>query len=134
VIVGQPEQTPVNWYYLPAGMRFADPMGFTRDPRMLDWTDAVDRLAAADPRATYERLIASVPVGGRVLFVRPVTVGVTNWSAPWTLLVRRLSARWGALLQSDPRLVPMKAAPWFYGTASTVSDNAVLYRKIKSGR
>ncbi len=133
VVVGQPEQTPLAWYYLPGGMRFADLIGRTSDPRMLDWTDVTDRLRAADPTVTYNRLITGMPVGSRVIFIRPLTVGRTNWSAPWTSLIRARSAKWGQLFEADPRLQKVKAAPWFYLPASTVADTAVLYRKVKSG-
>ena len=30
VVVGQPEQVPLAWYYLPAGLRFADTTGASR--------------------------------------------------------------------------------------------------------
>jgi len=133
VIVAQPEQTPLVWYYLPGGMRYADPMGATSDPRMLNWVDVVDRLRAADPKTTWNKLADTVPVGGQVLLVRPLTVGISNWSAPWTFLVRRRSAQWSELLQSDPRFVREAAAPSFYIPAVTVADSAVLYRRI-SGR
>jgi hypothetical protein len=132
VIVGQPEQLPLVWYYLPGGMRWADPMGISPDPRMLNWVDVVDRLRAADPKTTWAKLAATVPVGGQVLLVRPLTVGISNWSAPWTFLVRRRSAQWSALLQNDPRFVKEASAPWFYIPATTVADSAVLYRRVAS--
>ena len=132
VIVGQPEQLPLVWYYLPGGMRWADPMGISPDPRMLNWVDVVDRLRAADPQTTWAKLAATVPVGGQVLLVRPLTVGISNWSAPWTFLVRRRSAQWSALLQNDPRFVKEASAPWFYIPATTVADSAVLYRRVAS--
>ena len=133
VIVAQSEQVPLVWYYLPAGMRYADPMGLTRDPRMLDWVDVVDRLRAADSKATWDSLARTVPVGGQVLLVRPLTVGKANWSAPWTFLVRRKSAEWSELLRTDPRFVKEGTAPSFYLPATTVADSAVLYRRV-SGR
>ncbi|MEI6447837.1 MAG: glycosyltransferase family 39 protein [Actinomycetes bacterium] len=134
VIVGQPEQVPLAWYYLPGGMRFADPMGPTSDPRMLNWVKVVDRLRAAEPRRTYDQLVESVPVGGQVLLIRPLTVGIMNWSAPWTFEVRRRSAQWSELLQRDPRFVKEVASPWFYIPASTVANSAVLYRRTRAER
>src|SRR5438270_889188 len=44
VVVGQPEQTPLNWYYLPAGLRFASTIGPVSDPRYMNWVKALDRL------------------------------------------------------------------------------------------
>lgn len=129
VIVGQPEQVPLAWYYLPSGMRYADPMGAVADPRMLDWVDVVDRIEAADPKRTWDRLAATVPPGGQVLLIRPLTVGIRNWSAPWTFQVRRRSAQWSELLRADRRFRREAVSPWFYIPAATVADSAVLYRR-----
>jgi mannosyltransferase len=61
--------------------------------------------------------------------VRPLTEGAQNWEAPWTELVRRRSAQWGALLASDPSLKPVAWAPHSYRGACCVADSALLYRK-----
>ncbi|MCX6393842.1 MAG: glycosyltransferase family 39 protein, partial [Solirubrobacterales bacterium] len=88
VINGQPEQVPLSWYYMPGGLHFADPMGRTSDPRMLNWVHVVARLQAADPAKTYERLMATVPNGTRILLVRPLTITRSNWVQSWTQLIR----------------------------------------------
>jgi len=129
VLVGQPEQTPLVWYYLPAGLRYADTIGPTEDPRHMDWVDALDRLRAADPDRVLPPLLAKLRPGQKVLFVRPLTEGVQNWKAPWTQLVRRRSAQWGAILASDDSLREVQVAPQFYRGASTVGNSAVLYEK-----
>jgi len=61
--------------------------------------------------------------------VRPLTEGVQNWKAPWTQLVRRRSAQWGAILAGDETLRQVQVAPQFYRGASTVGNSAVLYEK-----
>jgi hypothetical protein len=132
VLVGQPEQAPLVWYYLPAGLRYADTIGPTDDPRHMDWVDALDRLRAADPDAVLPPLLAKLRPGQKVLFVRPLTEGVQNWKAPWTQLVRRRSAQWGAILAGDPTLRQIQVAPQFYRGASTVGNSAVLYEKAPS--
>lgn len=129
VINAQPEQTPLAWYYLPAGLKFADPMGMTSDPRMLDWVDAVDRINGAKPLPTYERLIGSMPKGSRILMLRPLTISRSNWTQPWTSVVRTRSAQWSGQLARDPRLVELKAVPWFFISPSSVGNSAVLYEK-----
>jgi len=129
VIVGQAEQVPLAWYYLPGGLRYATPLGAVKDPRAMDWVNVVDRLQAAKPRETLEPLLGTVKRGQRVLFVRPLTVGIENWEAPWTRLVRRRSAQWGALLQNDPRFKRSATAPRFYNFSSTVGNSAVLYER-----
>jgi mannosyltransferase len=129
VLVGQPEQSPLVWYYMPGGLRYADTIGPTSDPRRMNWVDALDRLEAAQPQQVLPRLLARLRPGQKVLFVRPLTEGVQNWKAPWTQLVRRRSAQWGAILASDTSLRQLQVAPQFYRGASTVGNSAVLYEK-----
>lgn len=130
VVVGQPEQTPLVWYYMPGGLRYADTIGAVGDPRHMDWVDALDRLEAAAPDRVLPRLLAKLRPGQKVLFVRPLTEGVENWKAPWTQLVRRRSAQWGAILAGDTTLRQVQVAPQFYRGASTVGNSAVLYEKV----
>jgi hypothetical protein len=130
VLVGQPEQTPLVWYYMPAGLRYSDTIGPTSEPRHMDWVDALDRLRAADPRTVLPPLLAKLRPGQKVLFVRPLTEGIVNWKAPWTQLVRRRSAQWGAILAGDTTLKQLQTAPQFYRGASTVGNSAVLYEKV----
>jgi mannosyltransferase len=129
VLVGQPEQTPLVWYYMPAGLRYASTVGPVADARHMDWRDALDHLRAAAPRATLPPLLATLRPGQKVLFVRPLTEGIVNWKAPWTQLVRRRSAQWGAILAQDATLRRVQVAPQFYRGASTVGNSAVLYEK-----
>jgi 4-amino-4-deoxy-L-arabinose transferase-like glycosyltransferase len=130
VIVGQPEQVPLTWYYLPAGLRYASTIGPVSDPRYMDWVHALKRLRNAVPNTTLSGVIASLRPGQQVLYVRPMTEGAQSWEAPWTQLVRRRSAQWGALLASDPTLVPVAWAPHNYRGACCVADSALLYRKV----
>jgi mannosyltransferase len=132
VVVGQPEQTPLAWYYLPAGLRYANTIGPVSDPSYMNWVDAKTRLEHANPAATLNPLIASLNPGQQLLFVRPLTVGVQNWDEPWTQLVRRRSAQWGAILEGDVNagvLKPVAVAPHNYVQACCVADSAVLYDK-----
>ncbi|HWK17224.1 MAG TPA: glycosyltransferase family 39 protein [Solirubrobacteraceae bacterium] len=130
VVVAQPEQVPLAYYYLPGGLRYADPTGPTKDPQSANWVDALKRIENADPRATLTPLVASLSRGQQLLFVRPLTEGAQSWEASWTQLVRRRSAQWGALLSSDPSLKPVAWAPHSYRGACCVGDSAVLYRKV----
>ena len=101
-----------------------------KDPRYFNWVDALSRLQHTNTQATVARLVASLRVGQQLLFVRPLTEGAKNWEAPWTQLVRRRAAQWGALLSADRALQPVAVAPHNYRGSSTVGDSAVLYRKI----
>jgi mannosyltransferase len=133
VVVGQPEQTPLTWYYLPGGLRFANTAGVVSDPRYMNWVDALSRLQNTNPEATLGRLVASLKPGQQLLYVRPLTEGAQNWQAPWTELVRRRSAQWGAILSgyvTNRTLVPVAYAPHDYRGACCVADGALLYRKV----
>ena len=132
VVVGQPEQTPLAWYYLPAGLRFASTLGPVADPSVMNWMGAMGRLQDADPRATLGALVASLKPGQQLLYVRPLTEGAKNWKAAWPALVRRRSAQWGQLLQDERAngtLKPVATAPHNYRGACCVADSAVLYQK-----
>ncbi|MGO9959721.1 MAG: hypothetical protein ACLP50_27715 [Solirubrobacteraceae bacterium] len=132
VVVAQPEQTPLVWYYLPSGLQWADTIGRVRDPSTIVWTDALARLRTANPQKTLGSLIASLNPGQRLLYVRPLTEGEQNWAEPWTQLVRRRSAQWGQVLDDDVAngtLTPLDWAPHNYRSACCVADSAVLYRK-----
>ena len=131
-MVSQPEQTPLAWYYLPAGLRFASTMGPISDPSVMNWMGAMGRLQDADPRATLRTLVASLKPGQQLLYVRPLTEGAKNWKAAWPALVRRRSAQWGQLLQDERAngtLKPVATAPHNYRGACCVADSAVLYRE-----
>jgi mannosyltransferase len=129
VISTQPEQVSLLDYYLPSGLRFADPRGPVADPRVMDWRDALDDLRDADPGRTLTALLARVPPGGQILFVAPVTEERRDWRAPWTELVRRRSAQWAGLLDDTPGIRRVTAAPTFYRQALAVGLYAVLYRR-----
>jgi mannosyltransferase len=132
VVSAQPEQTPLAWYYLPAGLRFADTIGPVSDPTYMNWSDAQARLHRADPAATLGPLVASLKPGQQLLFVRPLTEGIANWKQPWTQLVRRRAAQWGQILTADVArgtLKPIAWAPHNYRSACCVANSATLYEK-----
>jgi hypothetical protein len=132
VLVGEPQQSPLVWYYLPAGLRFATLTGPLKDPSYVNWVDAYTRLEDTDPRATLNALVASLQPGQRLLYTRPLTEGAIQWNAPWSMLVRRRAAQWGALISTDPQLRPIAgaAAPHNYRGSCCVADSAVIYTKV----
>ncbi len=135
VAVGQPEQTPLNWYSLDSGLRFTNTANGGRllsDPRYVDWVDALHRLKTTNPVRSVDHLVASMHPGQQIMFVRPLTEGAHNWEAPWTLYIRRRSAQWGAAFTtevSQGRLSVVATAPDTYREACCVADSAVLYRR-----
>ncbi|HLY66157.1 MAG TPA: hypothetical protein VKU60_11540, partial [Chloroflexota bacterium] len=132
VLVTQPEQVPLTWYYLPRGLTYYNVLSSTplKDPRYMDWVNALDRFKNPDWYGIEEKVLASLRPGQQLLFVRPMTEGAQSWQAPWTELIRRRSAQWGGVLASDPSLKVVAVAPHNYRGACCVADSAVLYEKV----
>ena len=130
VVSAQPEQVPLTWYYLPNGLRYANTIGPVADPSYMDWVKALDHLKAANPRATLAPLLASLKPGQRDPVRASADGRGDNWQAPWTQLVRRRAAQWGALLAGDRSLREVAVAPHNYRGACCVADSAVLYQKV----
>jgi hypothetical protein len=137
VLSMQPEQGPLLWYHLERlggarDLRFGSPIGLAGNDHIMDWTDGFDKLKAATPSANLDPLIASLAPGARVLIVFPVTSRADDWDAPWTELVRRRGAQWGAALAHDKRLELVKAVPLHYRRATRIGVRGVIYEKKTS--
>lgn len=132
VLVGEPEQAPLAWYYLPAGLRFATTIGEIRDPSYMNWVNAYSELKASNPRAQLTALVASLKPGQRLLYTRPLTEGEKAWTTGWGELVRRRAAQWGALIAADPqlKLLAGAVAPRNYRGSCCVADSALVYTKV----
>lgn len=132
VVSTHPEQVPLLRFYMLPGLRYATTLGPTRDPQVMDWREALPRLRRATPERALEPLLDELPVGRRVLLVRPITKNPQDWGAPWTRLVRRRSAQWGAALAGDRRFERVAVVPRFYRGVSRIGVRAVLYRKVRA--
>jgi mannosyltransferase len=133
VVNAQPDSTPLAWYYLPAGLKYASTLGPIQDPTYMNWVDSLSRLQQAQPAPTLDPLVASLKPGQQLLYIRPLTEGVTNWKAPWTSLIRRRAAQFGQILQNDVSRGELKVvmtAPHNYRGASVLAYSAVLYEKV----
>ncbi len=95
VIVGQPEQTPLAYYYLPGGLRFSSTIGPVKDASYVNWINAMPRFRAAQPTKVLTPMLKNLKAGQQVLYIRPLTEGVIGWKAPWTSLIRTRSAHVG---------------------------------------
>jgi mannosyltransferase len=134
VLSMQPEQAPLLAYHLEdlggaPKLQFGSPLGLMENDRVMDWTDGYDRLKNATPATNLTPLLDRLPVGGRVLIVHPVTARADDWDAPWTQLVRRASARWGAALAADERFEKIGPVPSNYRRATRIGVRGVLYEK-----
>lgn len=130
VIVGQPEQTPLAYYYLPAGLKFANTIGPVSDPSYMNWVNAMATYRAATPAKVLTPMLNALKPGQQLLFIRPLTEGVSNWEAPWTQLVRRRSAEWLAIIGNDKQFVEEATAPHNYRGSCCIADAAILYKKV----
>jgi hypothetical protein len=129
VVSTHPEQLPLLAYYLPRGPRYANSMGMVQDPSFFNWNDALDRLTAARPAATIDRLIPNLTVGQELVLVQPI-IRTMNWDAPWTSLVRRRAAQWERRLDADPRMRREAAVPIFGFGPLPRGVRTVVYRRV----
>lgn len=134
VIVGQPEETPLAYYYIGLrGLNWANTIGPVKDPSYMDWVNALARYRAANPEKVLPRMINALKPGQQVLYIRSLTEGEINWKAPWTTEVQDRSAQWGAILTNYVRrkqLVVEAFAPHNYPGSCCVANSAVLYKKV----
>jgi hypothetical protein len=99
----------------------------------MNWVNAIKRYRAAVPAKVLPKEVNALKPGQQVLFIRPLTEGVANWSAPWTLEIRRRSAQWGAILQADVNAGVLRKEAWAphnYRGSCCIADAAVLYKKV----
>ena len=133
VIVGQPEQTPLAYYYFPGGLKFANTMqGSDSQPSYMDWVHALDRYRRANPWKLLPPLLNGLKPNQQVVYIQPLTEGVLNWTSPWTSQIRLATAQWGEIFDQyvrDKQLQPEYWAPHNYHGAATVGNQAVLYKK-----
>ncbi len=130
VIVGQPESTPLAYYYFPAGLKWANTMGPISHPTYVNWVNALKRYKGEDVTTTVDKLLNGLKDGQQLLYIRPMTEGALNWKAPWTVQIRRRSAQYGAIIQADKQLVQVATAPSYYRGSCCIADSAVLYKKV----
>jgi mannosyltransferase len=134
VVSMQPEQGPLLAYHFEdlggaPDLAFASALGAVENDRVMDWTDGYERMQDATVAENLDPLVDNLPAGGHVLIVHPVTSRADDWDAPWTELVRRRSAQWGAALAQDPRLERVAAVPPNYRRATRIGVRGVLYEK-----
>lgn len=131
VLSAHPERLPnVDYYLRGHGLRYATSLGRPKDPGVMDWRDALNRLERAEVPATLEPLLASLKPGSRLLLVQPVTNRGKSWNAPWTSLVKHRSRQWGRYLAHDPRFKRIGSAPPPEQARNlNIGVRTVLYRK-----
>jgi len=105
VLSTQPEQVPVLAYYLGRDHEYVTPLGPVPDTRIMDWRDVLGELERASTATTLEPLLADLPLGDRIILIRPLVRDPRAWSAPWTNLVATRSREWHLAMERDRRFV-----------------------------
>jgi uncharacterized membrane protein len=132
VIVTHPERVPIMRHYLGPQFRYADLFGPVKDPQIMDWRDALDRMKQVRYRKQLESELASVPLHRHVLMVRPIVDKKANsWDAPWTHRVAIFSIHWARAINRDPRFRPVKAAPFPWSNLK-FGVRAVVYERVRN--
>jgi mannosyltransferase len=131
VIVTHPERVPIMRYYLGPQYRYADLFGPVRDPQVMDWRDALDRVKKVRVATGLEPLLDTVPLHAHVMLVRPIVDKKANsWKAPWTKRIWRQTHHWVRALNADHRFRPVTAAPKPYAGLK-VGVRAVVYERVR---
>ena len=133
VLVTHPEQVPVVDYYMAPGMRYATEFGPQKDVGVANWVDALKRLKATTPAKDLYPLLATVPVGGHVLLMRPIIGSDAAWDAPWTRLVRQRSAEWASAMAHDRQFKLEARWPRLKRGYAPRGLRALLYTKVQAG-
>jgi hypothetical protein len=132
VIVGQPEETALAYYYLPGGLKWANTIGPVADPTYMNWNNAMKRYLRATPSKVLPPMLNALKPGQQLLYIRSLTEGTAGWKAQWTSEIRLRDAQWGAIIQhyqADGQLIKEAWAPHNYRGACCVANSAVLYKK-----
>src|SRR3954451_13889944 len=131
VISTHPERIPIMRHYLGPRFRYADLYGPVKDPQVMDWRDALDRMKKVRYRKQLESELATVPLHRHVVMVRPIVDKKANsWDAPWTHRVAIFSIHWSRAVNGDPRFRPVDAAPRPYQNLK-FGIRAVVYQRVR---
>ncbi|HYF27309.1 MAG TPA: glycosyltransferase family 39 protein [Baekduia sp.] len=128
VLTTHPEYGPVMRYYLGDGLRWADALGWVRDPQIFDWRDALDRLERTGPITASRQVLPALRPGQHLLLIQPI-IRTGRWGAPWTRLVRRRAAKWERALDHTGGLARVEPVPSFTDRRLPRGVRAVVYRR-----
>jgi mannosyltransferase len=131
VILTHPERVPIMRHYLGPRFRYADIFGPVKDPQVMDWRDALQRMKKVRIKTNLEPMLATVPLHRHVVLVRPLVDKKSNsWKAPWTHRVAIFSVHWARALNRDRRFRPVKGSPFPYASLK-FGVRAVVYERVR---
>lgn len=132
VVVTQAEQLPVLSLYMPSGLRYANPFGPVRDPRVTDWRDGPAHFARTSPDGQLIPLLARMRVGQRVALVVPIANDANRWHAPWSWWTRERSFEYEGVMRGDPRFRLIDTVPGFAGLPGPNPLQGLLFLKTRT--
>jgi mannosyltransferase len=131
VILTHPERVPIMRHYLGPQFRYGDIFGPVKDPQVMDWRDAIDRMKKVRVKKQLESQLASVPLHRHVALVRAIVDKKSNsWDAPWTHRVAIFGVHWARALNRDRRFRPVKGSPFPYASLK-FGVRAVVYERVR---
>ena len=119
--------------YLGAGFRWANAMGPVRDPRIMDWRNALDGPSQKNtPEATSDAARGHAPVPGGICYSCSPSSAATRWGAPPGRSSCAAGRRSGsAASTTNARLVRVLTAPRFNKQPRAARGvRAVLYEAV----
>jgi mannosyltransferase len=131
VLLTHPERVPIMRHYLGPQFRYGDIFGPVKDPQVMDWRDALERMKKVRIKTHLEPQLASVPLHGHVTLVRAIVDKKSNsWDAPWTHRVAIFGVHWARALNRDRRFRPVKGSPFPYASLR-FGVRAVVYERVR---
>jgi mannosyltransferase len=122
----QPEQVPELAHELPAGMRYATPLGPVRDAGVMDWREALVRLRAARFADVLGAELRGLDHGARVLLVQPV---FSHPDSPWTRQIRQIAHRWWRAVRHSRLVRRLRAIRPTHGSSRSTVDAILMERR-----
>lgn len=131
VISTHPERIPIMRYYLGPQFRYGDIYGPVKDPQVMNWIDAMQRMKSVTIQKNLESQLATVPLHRHVVLVRALTDPKSkSWKAPWTHRIAIFGLHWAHALNTDPRFKPVKGSPYPYADLPA-GIRAVVYERVR---
>ncbi|MCU4183600.1 glycosyltransferase family 39 protein [Acidiferrimicrobium sp. IK] len=108
IVVAQTEQLAVVRHYLGPDYTYVTPTGPVADPTVVNWTDLVHRLEAANVCQTVLPTVAALPPGAAILEVNPVkAIGASG--STWSRAANGKVEAVDRLLAGQSSLIPTRS-------------------------
>jgi hypothetical protein len=69
----------------------------------MDWRDVVPKLRRTRVSRDLEPLLGAMAPGQKLYLIRPIVSRKSEWTAPWTSLVKRRTFQWARAVRTDQR-------------------------------